>query len=232
MLRILIVDNNVLFREGLTNLLENETGIKVVGCFSSVYEVFNSVTKLEPDVVLMDADLPDLDGQNGIQVIRRRCPQARVAVMSTRESEDQLLSAVRNGARGFLIKNSSISRFMAALRALERGEAVIPRAMVSRLLDEISRVATTPELDGLGTLTQREMDVLCELGHGNSNRQIAERLDIAENTVKVHVHNILEKLNLRNRRQAARFARFQGLVSKRTDPFLTFQIKQPTNQYN
>ena len=232
MVRILIIDNNVLFREGLTNLLENESGIKVVGCFGSVHEMIHSVVQIEPDIVLMDADLPDLDGQNGIQMIRHRCPQVQVAVMSTRESEDQLLYAVRNGARGFLVKNSSLSRFMAALRALERGEAVIPRAMVGRLLDEISRSSTAPELDGLGTLTQRELDVLCELGHSSSNRQIAERLDIAENTVKVHVHNILEKLNLRNRRQAARFARFQGLVSKKNEHFLTLPIKQPTNQYS
>lgn len=232
MLRILIVDNNVLFREGLTNLLEKESGIQVVGCFGSVYEAVHSISQLEPDIVLMDADLPDLERQNGIQEILHHCPQAQAAVMSTRESEDQLLYAVRNGARGFLIKNSSLSRFMAAIRAMERGEAVIPRAMVGRLLDEISRVSTVPEQDGLGTLTQREMDVLCELGHGSSNRQIAERLDIAENTVKVHVHNILEKLNLRNRRQAARFARFQGLVSKSADKFLAFKIQERSEHYN
>jgi two-component system nitrate/nitrite response regulator NarL len=102
---------------------------------------------------------------------------------------------------------------MAAIRALERGEAVIPRAMVGRLLDEFTRLSAPVEQEGLGSLTPREVDVLYELGTGRSNRQIAERLDIAENTVKVHVHNILEKLNLRNRRQAARYARFRGVVS-------------------
>ncbi len=232
MLRILIVDNNVLFREGLTNLLEKENGIRVAGCFGSILEVIGLLPQLKPDVILVDADLPDLEGQNGFQAIRHHCPQAQVAMMSTHQSEELLLYAVRHGARGFLVKNSSLSRFMAAVRALERGEAVVPRAMVGRLLDEIARISVAPEQDGLTVLTQREMDVLCELGHGSSNRQIADQLDIAENTVKVHVHNILEKLNLRNRRQAARYARFQGLVSKRSDRFLTFQIKDPSNQYS
>ena len=102
---------------------------------------------------------------------------------------------------------------MMAIRAIERGEAVIPRAMVSHLLDEFTRLSSPVEQDGLSLLTQREIDVLCDLGRGRSNRQIAEHLQIAENTVKVHVHNILDKLNLRNRRQAARFARVQGIIS-------------------
>jgi two-component system nitrate/nitrite response regulator NarL len=228
----MIVDNNVLFREGLTNLLEKEAGIKVVGSFGSVFEAVSSVAHLEPDIILIDSDLPDLDESNGIQTLRLQRPQVQVALMSSHASEELLLYAVRNGARGYLIKNSSLTRFMAAIRAMERGEAAIPRAMVGRLLDELSRISLVPEQDGLSTLTQREMDVLCELGHGSTNRQIAERLDIAENTVKVHVHNILEKLNLRNRRQAARFARFEGLVSKKPTNYLTLQISDHSRLLN
>ncbi len=233
MLKIMIVDNNVLFREGLTNLLEKEVGIKIVSSLGSVIEAINTIAQVEPDIVLIDADLPDLDEHNGIQTLRFQRPQVQIAVMSIHHSEETLLYAVRSGARGFLIKNSSLTRFMAAIRALERGEAVIPRSMVGRLLDELSRASNVvPEQDGFSTLTQREMDVLCELGYGSSNRQIAARLDIAENTVKVHVHNILEKLNLRNRRQAARFARFQGLVSRKPEHSLPIQIRENSRMLN
>lgn len=232
MLRIMIADNNVLFREGLANLLEKENGIKVVGSFGSTYDAIQAISILEPDIILIDSDLPDLDEQNGIQTLRIQRPQAQIAMMSIHHSEEMLLYAVRNGARGYLIKNSSLTRFMAAIRAMERGEAVIPRTMVGRLLDELSRISSAPEQDGLGILTQREIDVLYELGHGSSNRQIAAHLNIAENTVKVHVHNILEKLNLRNRRQAARFARFQGLVSKQENSQPVLQVKEHLHSLN
>jgi two-component system nitrate/nitrite response regulator NarL len=214
-LNILIVDNNVLFREGLTNLLEKEPGICVVGQVSSIVEAAEKVKSAAPDLALVDADLPDLEEYNGIRLLKALQPKMQVVLISTHESEDLLIYAIRNGARGYLPKNHSLSKFMASIRALERGEAVIPRAMVGRLVEEFSRLASPGDQDGLGILTPREMEVLSELGRGRSNRQIAEHLDIAENTVKVHVHNILEKLNLHNRRQAARFARCQGIVAAR-----------------
>ncbi len=216
MLKILIIDNNILFREGLTNLLQREAGIQVVGEAGSISEALEEIKGIEPDIALVEAELPDMEDFNGIRLLRGRHPQMQVVLVSTHPSEDLLIYAVRNGARGYLYKNCSLTKFMAAIRALERGEAVIPRAMVGRLLDEFIRLTSTGEQDGLGMLTPREVDVLCELGRGRSNRQIAERLAIAENTVKVHVHNILEKLNLRNRRQAARFARYQGVVKTKT----------------
>jgi two-component system, NarL family, nitrate/nitrite response regulator NarL len=212
MLKILIIDNNVLFREGLTNLLQHEAGIQIVGEAGSIGEALEEIKDIEPDLALVEAELPDMEDFNGIRLLRAKHPQMQVVLISAHASEEILIYAVRNGARGYLYKNSSLSKFMAAIRALERGEAVIPRAMVGRLLDEFTRLTSPGEQDGLSILTPREVDVLCELGRGRSNRQIAERLDIAENTVKVHVHNILEKLNLRNRRQAARYARFQGVV--------------------
>ncbi len=216
MIKILIIDNNILFREGLINLLQREPGIQVVGEAGSIYEAMEQSRGLEPDLALVEAEVPDMDDFHGIRLLRAQHPRMQVVLLNAHISEDYLIYAVRNGARGYVQKNCSLAKFMAAIRALERGEAVIPRAMVGRLLDEFSRLSIPGEQDNLNILTPREIDVLCDLGHGCSNRQIAEHLDIAENTVKVHVHNILEKLNLRNRRQAARFARFQGIVSVNT----------------
>ena len=216
MLQILIVDNNVLFREGLSNLLQREPGIAVVGEAGTIAEAVETVKKVEANLALVDAELPDMEEYNGIRLLRSLKPEMQVVLLSAHESEDFLIYAARSGARGYLLKNNSLSKFMASIRAIERGEAVIPRAMVGKLLDEFSRLSDPGEQEGLGDITPRELDVLCELGRGCTNRQIAESLEIAENTVKVHVHNILEKLDLRNRRQAARFARTHGLINSRS----------------
>jgi two-component system, NarL family, nitrate/nitrite response regulator NarL len=212
MLKIMLIDNNVLFREGLTNLLRREAGIEVIGEAESVYEAMALMRGTEPDVALVDAELPDMDDFSGIRLLRAQQPQMQVVLLGSLTSEDLLMYALRRGARGYILKSQSMSKFMAAIRALERGEAIIPRALVGRLLDEYLRLSNPGEQDELNALTPREIDVLCELSRGQTNRQIATRLCIAENTVKVHVHNILEKLNLRNRRQALRFARLQGMV--------------------
>lgn len=219
MLKIIIVDNNILFREGLTNLLEREPGICVVGDAGTITEAVDKTGRLEPDLILVDVDLTDMENFSGLRRLRICRPQAQIVVLTTRESEDVLILALRNGARGYLPKNSSLNKFMASIRAIERGEAVIPRALVGKLVDEFSRISAPLDQTGLGMLTPRELDVLCELGRGHSNRQIAVELNIAENTVKVHVHNILEKLNLRNRRQASRFARSQGITERPWEQF-------------
>lgn len=218
MYKIFIVDGNILFREGLTNLLAHEPGIRVVGEAGSIGEAIEKINRVEPDLALVDADLPDMETYNGIRALRQLKPRMQVVLLSAQESEDLLIYAIRNGARGYLYKNHSLTKFMASIRALEKGEAVIPRAMVARVLDEFSRLASPGEQAVMGLLTPRELDVLGELGKGSSNRQIAGNLDIAENTVKVHVHNILEKLNLPNRRQAARFARAQGILGTKNSP--------------
>ena len=211
MFRILIIDSNALFREGLSNLLQREPGIQVVGEYESVGKALQNLAVTEPDLALLDDEVPDLDHFQGIRLLRERRPQMNVLLLSMHTSEDKLLSAIRSGARGYALKNHSLSALMASIRAMERGEAAIPRTMVGRLVDEVARLSNAFDPDMVGLLTPREIEVLRELSRGSSNSEIAINLDIAENTVKVHVHNILEKLNLPNRRQAARFARSQEL---------------------
>lgn len=211
MLKIVIVDPNVLFREGLANLLQREPDIQVVGQASSICEAVAIIHGLEPDLALLDADLAGSDHFNCLRLLRIQCPTMQAVLIGDEISESQLLEAARHGARGVLAKDRSANQFMASIHAIERGEAVIPRALVGGLLDEISHWPCSLDENSLEMLTPREVEVLSELGQGYSNGQIAERLFISENTVKVHVHNILNKLNLHSRRQAAHYARSQGI---------------------
>jgi two-component system, NarL family, nitrate/nitrite response regulator NarL len=211
MLKIFIIDCNALFREGLSNLLEREPGIQIAGETGTIFEAIDLVKTSQPQVVLVDADDPNPNLFQEIRMLRMVCPEAQVVFLSAQDSTELLLQAVRSGARGFLPKSGSLNKLMASIHAIERGEAAVPRALVATLLDEIARPFQIAEKGEAGMLTQREMDVMRELGSGRSNRQISQNLRIAENTVKVHVHNILKKLNLRNRRQAARYARMHGM---------------------
>jgi two-component system nitrate/nitrite response regulator NarL len=214
-MKILIVDDHVLFREGLVSLLAKQPDLTVVGEAGSASEAITKTCELKPDLVLMDLHLPDSDGLEAIKIILSKMPNTRVVVLTVYESEDLLFSAIRNGAFGYLHKNMPLAKLLLSLRAIKRGEAALTRNMASRLVAEFQRMGKTSQNDKpeLEILTPREMEVLELLGSKASNHEIAERLVISENTVKVHVHNILEKLNFQNRYQAGRFARRQGIGS-------------------
>jgi two-component system nitrate/nitrite response regulator NarL len=213
MLKIFIIDHHILFREGLSNLLQREQEIQVVGEADSIFQAMEKLKTQSPNLALVDAELPDLDEFYGIRLLCARRPDMQVVLLSKDDSQRKFLDAVRNGARGYITKNNSLTSLVASIRAMERGEAVIPRGLVGILLEELSRLSPAADREEVSLLTPREIEVLRELGRGGSNRQIASNLEIAENTVKVHVHNILDKLNLPNRRQAARFARTKGITN-------------------
>jgi len=212
MLKIFIIDDHILFREGLANLLNQEDEMCVVGEAWSIAQALEKLAHLEPDMALVNADLPDLDDFHALRLLRAWRPRLHILLLSKDDTHGRFLEAVRNGARGYIPINNSSTDLLASIRAIARGEAVIPRALVGLLIDEITRLSPALEQEEVCLLTPREIEVLRELGRGGSNQQIARNLEIAENTVKVHVHNILEKLNLPNRRQAARFARTQGIA--------------------
>lgn len=207
-MNLLIADQYALFREGLASLLSQESDIHVVGQASSGAEMVALAVELSPDVVLMDADFSDGSGLLFMKSVLSRQPRTQFIVLSHQFTNERFLETILAGARGFLRKTISAEMLIAALRAVERGEAVIPRKLVSTLLDELNRVGTlfTPNQQNIASLTYRECEVLNLLGVNYSNREIANQLIISENTVRVHVHNILEKLNLKNRREAAEFA--------------------------
>jgi DNA-binding NarL/FixJ family response regulator len=214
-MRILIVDDHVLFREGLVSLLKAQPDITVVGEAGCVHEAIAMAGELGPDLILMDFGLPDGTGLDATQTILADQPEINIVFLTVHEQDDRLFAAIRSGAKGYLLKNVPVSKLLAYLRGVEYGEAAISGAMASRILDEFARLGPGHRSGQaeVGELTSREIAILKELATGATNREIASRLFISENTVKNHVGNILAKLNLRNRREAASFAQRHGLTN-------------------
>ncbi len=213
-MRVLIVDQHVLFREGLASLLNGQPDFEVIGEAGSAESAVEKTKKLQPDLVLFDPALSDENSLAAIENITSNCPETKIVILSMQESDTLLFETIRAGADGYLLKSMPISALLASLRATQRGEAAISRRMAARILDEFRRLSDKriPQHDGFERLTEREMEILIQLGKGISNLEIAQELFISENTVKVHVHNILDKLDLRNRREAYTLARDSGLV--------------------
>ncbi len=201
----------------MVSLLNSQPDLKVVGEAGSVLEAINLTRELQPDLVLMDFGLPDGTGLDATQVILADRSDTKIVFLTVHEEDDRLFAAIRSGAKGYLLKNVPVAKLLAFLRGIEHGEAAITPVMASRILAEFSRMGTPRGRERVetGELTIRELEVLKELVTGASNREIADHLIIAENTVKNHMRSILAKLNLRNRREAAHFAQNQGL----TKPF-------------
>jgi len=213
-MKILIVDDHVLFREGLASLIAKQPDLKVVGEAGSVAEAVELSRALKPDMILMDFNLPDGNGLDATQIILADQPNMKIVFLTIYEDDDRLFSAIRSGAQGYLLKNIPVVKLLAALRGLiEKGEAAITRQMTTRLMEEFThtRKSESEGSNALSELTNREREILRYLASGATNQEIALKLVISENTVKNHVHNILEKLNLRSRREVLDFARRNGL---------------------
>lgn len=214
-MRVLIVDDHILFREGLAGLLRSQPDIEVVGECGTMAESIEQALQVKPEIILMDYSLPDGTGLDATRAILTDLPQTQIIFLTVHDNDERMIAAIRSGAKGYLLKNLSVSKLLASLRALERGEAAISRTMMARVLEEfaLSTPPPNPESSPLVGLTSREIEVLQELADGITNQEIASRLFISENTVKNHIHNILEKLNINNRREAIDFARKNGLSS-------------------
>jgi DNA-binding NarL/FixJ family response regulator len=215
-LRVLVVDDHALFRSGIVSLLSAEAGFEVVGEAANGREAIEKARDLMPDIVLMDLSMPEVDGLQATQRIKTELPHVRVVILTVEEADQNLFEAVKNGAQGYLLKKIEPRALFDTLRGVAQGEASISRLMAAKLMGEFSRQAN---LGGSGAdrrpeLSPREHEVLGLVAQGRSNKEIAAALDIAENTVKNHLKNILEKLHLENRVQAATYALRQGLVGK------------------
>jgi DNA-binding NarL/FixJ family response regulator len=196
-MRVLIVDDHVLFSEGLASLLNAQPDFSVVGQAGSVGEAIILARELCPDLILMDFGLPDGTGLEATQAILAERPTTMIVFLTVHEQDERLFAAIRSGAKGYLLKNVPVAKLLAHLRGLERGEAAISPTMTSHILGEFARMSPAHESSQVEA----------------SNREIADRLCISENTVKNHVGNILAKLDLRNRREAASFARRYRLIN-------------------
>lgn len=221
-MKILIVDDHVLFREGLASLLKNQPGYTVVGEADSAREAIEKTIELEPDLVLLEILLQDGYGLETIKEILKYKPETRIVVLTNNDSNDLFFLAIRNGAVGYLLKRIPLSKLLLSISAIEKGEAALSRKMTSQLVSEFQRIGKVNNNDAnskIEALTPRELEVLQLLSINASNQDIANYLTIAENTVKVHMRNILEKLNFKNRHQAGRFAKRHGIEHTNNNSF-------------
>jgi DNA-binding NarL/FixJ family response regulator len=211
-LRLLLVDDHALFREGLISLLSYQEDFTVVGEAEDAESALEQARTLQPDIVLMDVELPGEDGVTATQRLKMEMPNVTVVMLTVHDDSQTLFEAIKAGAQGYLVKNVRSRELLEQLRGLARGEAAISRRMAARILEEI-RGQTEPFGPG-EELTAREMDVLELVAARLSNAEIAERLVISEHTVKNHMKSILSKLHLRNRHQAAAYGIARGWLPR------------------
>jgi DNA-binding NarL/FixJ family response regulator len=210
--RLLLVDDHALFRDGLIALLSYQDDFTVVGEAEDAESALDQARALEPDIVLMDIELPGEDGVSATQRLTMELPAVTVVMLTVRDDSQTLFEAIKAGAQGYLVKNVRSRELLEQLRGLARGEAAISRRMAARILDEI-RGQTEP-VGPEEALTAREMEVLDLVAARLSNAEIAERLVVSEHTVKSHLKSILSKLQLRNRHQAAAYGVARGWLPR------------------
>ena len=211
-IRVLIADDHHVVRGGLRALLETEEDIIVVGEASDGVEAVLKTRSLNPDVLLLDLVMPRKNGIEAIQDIKHENPEARILVLTSFSDDDKVFAAIKAGALGYLLKDSSTQELIQAIRDVYNGESSLHPAIARKLIRELNRPAgNLPQTDE--PLTEREVEVLVYVARGYSNQEIADALIISERTVRTHVSNILSKLHLANRTQAALYALKEGLAT-------------------
>jgi DNA-binding NarL/FixJ family response regulator len=210
MIRVLIADDHAVVREGLRGFLALQDDVEVVGEAADGEEAVAAAERLTPDVALVDLVMPRVDGIEAIRRIRTVAPQTRVIVLTSFADEDKMLPAVRAGAVGYLLKDVDPQELVAAVRTVNDGETLLHPAVIRELVREVAGGRREPPADN--PLTAREREVLGLIARGRANKAIAFELGVAEKTVKTHVSNILGKLNVTDRTQAALLAVREGLV--------------------
>ena len=205
-IRILIVEDQRIVREGLTALLEDEAEVEIVGEAADGQQAVDLFSRLRPDVVLMDLQMPLVDGAEATRRIREQASEAHILVLTTYATDEFIFKALRAGAQGYVLKDASADELLAAIQAVYHGQTWLAPTVAARLVAGVSASAPEP-------LTPRELEVLALMGKGASNNEIAAALDITPRTTKVHVQNILGKLGATNRTEAVSIAVRQKLIT-------------------
>ena len=205
-IRILIVEDQRIVREGLTALLEDEAEVEIAGEAADGQQAVDLFGQIQPDVVLMDLQMPLVDGAEATRRIREQAPEAHILILTTYATDEFIFKALRAGAQGYVLKDASADELLAAIRAVYHGQTWLAPAVAARLVAGVSTGAPEP-------LTPRELEVLALMGKGASNNEIAATLDITPRTTKVHVQNILGKLGATNRTEAVSIAVRRKLIT-------------------
>ncbi len=215
-LRVLLVDDHALFRAGIASLLASRPGVEVVGEAQDGAEALEAARRLNPDIVLMDVHMPRMGGLEATRAISAELPRVKVVMLTVSDQDADLFEAIKSGAHGYLLKNLEPEELFDYLTGISRGEAPISRTMAAKILNEFASQASRPKApepaEAEEPLTPREREVLRLVAAGATNKEIASALTLTENTVKNHLRNILEKLHLENRTQAAAYALKKGLT--------------------
>ena len=217
-IRVLIVDDHALYRRGLLTVLETEDGIEVVGEAADGVEAVDQAEETLPDVIVMDVSMPKRGGIDACRVIKQRVPSARILMLTSSDDEANLFEAVRAGANGYLLKDVPPRRSPPASAACYHGQSLLSPMMASKLLDGVRADQPARHAPGadpgleLPRLTDRELEILQLVARGRLNREIAAELFISENTVRNHIRNILDKLQMHSRMEAAMYAVRQRLI--------------------
>jgi NarL family two-component system response regulator LiaR len=210
-IRVVLADDHSVVRGGIRALLEHEEEFQVIGEAADGERVVEMVKNSQPDVTLLDLMMPQKNGIDAIEEIRQGNPDARILVLTSYADDDKVFAAIKAGAMGYLLKQTSAPELFQAIRDVYKGESSLHPMIARKLIRELNRPTPLPPADE--PLTEREVEVLVFVAHGLSNQDIASRLVISERTVRTHVSNILSKLHLANRTQAALYALKEGLTS-------------------
>ena len=214
-MRVLLADDHPLFRDGLATLLRAR-GMDVVGEASNGLEAVEKARVLKPDLILMDVNMPHMNGLEATRIVKTERPETKIVILTVSDDDENLFEAIKSGAQGYLLKSLQSQAFFELLNGVAQGEAPISRGLATKILGEFARHLQQDEAQAANKeeLTDREKEVLRLVAEGSTNRDIAGKLNVTENTVKYHLKNILEKLHLRNRAQAVAYAMQTGLLKK------------------
>ena len=214
-IRILIADDHAIVREGLRALLATESDLELVAEASDGVQAVTKAHALKPDVILLDMMMPRKDGLEALVEIKQNMPEARIIVLTSFSDDEKVFSAIRNGALGYLLKNSSPQDLLQAIHTVASGEGFLSPSIASKVMREINQPPKLPPTKD--PITEREAEILQFVAKGLTNDEIAEKLVVSERTVRTHVSNILAKLQLANRTQAALYALREGIAKLDSD---------------
>lgn len=214
-IRVLLADDHALFREGLASIIAGQPDMVIVGEAGDGLEALVKAQNLKPDLILMDITMPGGNGLEATRKIKEALPNTVIVVLTVHADEDKLFEAIKNGAQGYLLKNIRSETMLELIRGALRGEAAITPVLAGQMLEEFRRLSLNlPTEDGepIETLTFREQEVLAQVATGASDKEIAEKLSVSLHTVKSHMRTILAKLHVNSRYDAAKYARYKGLL--------------------